>query len=309
MGGHTAAVPGAFLRRMYDGEQFDLARLVAAKATTVSVCLPARDEASTIGPIIDAVRTELVSTGLVDEIVVLDDGSTDATASVAAAAGARVVSTAEVLADAGPPGGKGDALWKSVHVAHGDVIVWCDADVTNFDARFVVGLLGPLLTHPEIAFVKAFYERPLGDGEPGGRVTELVARPLVSLLHPQLASIVQPLAGEYAGRRTLLEALPFVQGYGVDLGLLIDVVASCGIEAVAQVDLGVRTHRNRPLRDLSPMALAVMQTAMARAGLPIERAATLVRPGVEAVEVAHVERPPLVTVPAYRRSRRRARPA
>lgn len=291
------------MTRTYDAHAFDdLARLVAAKAgTTVSVCLPARDEAATIGRIVDIIRCNLADAGLVDEIVVIDDRSTDRTAAVAAAAGARVESTTALLAGYGPAGGKGDALWRSVHAAQGDVIVWCDADITNFDARFVTGLVGPLLVHPELGFVKGFYERS------GGRVTELVARPLVSLLYPHLGSIVQPLSGEYAARRDIVEELPFVQGYGVDLGLMIDITERFGMEVVAQVDLGTRVHRNRPLGELGPMALAIMQTAFAKAALPVDRAAmaTLMRPGCEPVDLVHVERPPLVSVPAYRRQRRK----
>ena len=158
-------------------------------------------------------------------------------------------------------------MWKSVFAADGDLIVWCDADITNFDGRFVIGLLGPLLERADVGFVKGYYDRPV-DGKPGtgGRVTELVARPLISLLFPRLAGIVQPLSGEYAGRREVLEAVPFVQGYGVDLGLLVDISHRFGMESIAQVDLGVRLHRNRTLDELSPQALAVMQTAFTKAG-------------------------------------------
>ena len=178
----------------------------------------------------------------------------------------------------GPGEGKGEALYKSVAAARGDLIAWCDADIRDFAAHFVVGLVGPLLTRSDISFVKGFYDRPL-DGSPhgGGRVTELMARPVIAALFPHLASIVQPLSGEYAGRRSLLERLPFVQGYGVDLGLLIDIAEVEGTEAIAQVDLGLRRHRNRSLEELGPQALAVLQTALGRAertGPP----ATLVRP-------------------------------
>lgn len=284
--------------------QWEAAKLARTRgATTVSVCLPARDEARTVGAIVDRVRRELIErTGLVDEVLVLDDGSTDATADVAAAAGARVERVADLLPALGPGSGKGEALWKSVYAARGDIVVWCDADIANFDARFVVGLLGPLLSDPEIAFVKGFYDRPVdGQHGQGGRVTELMARPAVALLHPHLNGIVQPLSGEYAGRREVLEVVPFVQGYGVDLGLLIDVAARVGLHAMAQVDLGVRVHRNRPLEQLGPTALAVLQTALARAGsgasAPVP---TLVRPGVDPVVLPHRERPPLASVAAYR---------
>jgi glucosyl-3-phosphoglycerate synthase len=196
-------------------------------------------------------------------------------------------------------------MWRGLHAAHGDIVVWCDADITNFGPRFVVGLVGPLLTEPSVGFVKGFYDRPV-KGEPGtgGRTTELVARPLISLLFPRLACIVQPLAGEYAGNRELLEAVPFVQGYGVDLGLLVDISAEFGTEAIAQVDLGTRVHRNRTLDELSPQALAIMQTAFVKAGIPLNSAmaATLVRPGREPVPMAHVERPPLASLRLQNRS-------
>ena len=263
----------------------DLLR-AAKHGRTVSVCLPARDEAPTIGPIIEAC---LELGPLVDEVLVVDDGSRDETCEVAAAAGARVARTVDVLPECGPGRGKGEALWKSLHAANGDIIVWCDADVHNFSPSFVTGLLAPLLTTDDVAFVKAFYERPL-DGRPneGGRVTELVARPLIGLLFPHLAFLAQPLAGECAGRREVLERLPFVQGYGVDLALLVDIAARWGVDAIAQVDLGTRVHRNRPLSELAPQARAIMETALARAGLDVD------------VDVE--ERPPMVEVPAYRKS-------
>jgi glucosyl-3-phosphoglycerate synthase len=267
------------------------------------VCLPARDEAATIGPIIEAIRRDLVeAVGLVDEVLVVDDRSSDATQQVARDAGARVVSADEVLPELGPGSGKGEALYKSVAAATGDLIAWCDADIRDFAPHFVVGLVGPLLTRPEVSFVKGFYDRPVeGEAHGGGRVTELMARPAIAALFPHLSSIVQPLSGEYAGRRTLLERLPFVQGYGVDLGLLVDIADLEGPEAIAQVDLGLRRHRNRPLHQLGPQALAVLQTALSRAGSPATRPATLVRPDHEPVEVGIGERPPLVGVPAYRR--------
>jgi glucosyl-3-phosphoglycerate synthase len=292
--------------RSFGRGAFDPQRLARAKrAATVSVCLPARDEAATVGQIVDIICSELVQRiGLVDEVVVIDDGSTDDTAAVAAAAGARVERAAEVLSEFEGRSGKGDALWRSLHVANGDIVVWCDADITNFHPDFITGLLGPLLTNTDVGFVKGYYERPgTSAGEVGGRVTELVARPLISLFFPDLAPIVQPLSGEYGGRREVLEALRFVTGYGVDLGLLIDVTARFGLGALAQVDLGTRLHRNRPLDDLGPMALEVMQAVFSRAEVPFDQA-VLVRPGVVPVDRAHVERPPLVDVPAYQARRR-----
>jgi glucosyl-3-phosphoglycerate synthase len=268
------------------------------------VCLPARDEEATVGAIVTDLRSRLVErVGLVDEVLVVDDHSLDATAKVAEEAGARVVAVDDVLPELGPGEGKGEALWKSVAAAEGDLIVWCDADITDFGRRFVTGLVGPLLTTPEIEFVKGFYDRPVGtSAHGGGRVTELVARRAIALLFPHLSSIVQPLAGEYAGRRSLLERLPFVQGYGVDLGLLVDITDLEGTGVVAQVDLGTRRHRNRPLDELGPQALAVLQTALQRAGhVDDDLVATLVRPDLEPVELVVGERPPLVDVPAYRR--------
>ncbi len=296
--------PAATVLRAFHHAEFDVRTLVEAKGgQRISVCLPARDEAATVGAIVEVINDELVAAGLVDEVLVVDDHSTDGTAAVAASAGARVLDAASVLPDFGEGHGKGEALWKSLYAASGDLIAWCDADLIDFDPAFVVGLLGPLLLRPDVGFVKGFYDRPSDDpGDRGGRVTELVARPLLALLFPHLSSIVQPLAGEYAGRRELLEQIPFVEGYGVDLALLVDITARFGPDVIAQVDLGVRHHRNRPLDELSPQAAAILQTALHRAGSRVGVArATLVRPGLEPVEVEVAERPPLVTVPAYGR--------
>jgi len=280
-------VSRAPMLRTWHHAEFPEARLRAAKrGRSVSVCLPARDEAATIGSIVRVCRD---LQPLVDEVVVVDDGSTDDTRVVASAAGARVVAAGDVLPECGPGSGKGEALWKSIHAAHGDLIVWCDADVRNFGPPFVIGLLGPLLTSDEVGFVKGFYDRPLdGRAGEGGRVTELVARPLISILFPHLTPVLQPLGGECAGRREVLEQVPFVQGYGVDLGLLVDVAGRFGLGAMAQVDLGERVHRNRPLAELAPQAEAIIATALTRAGLAV------------AVEVD--ERPPMIEVPAYRKS-------
>lgn len=241
---------------------FSAGGLAASKdGRQVTVCLPARDEEATVGAIVANIVTELVEDhGLVDEVLVVDDGSTDATGAVSRGAGARVVCTSGL--------GKGGAMWTGVSEAEGDLIVFCDADLRNFSSSFVVGLLGPLLADDAIAFVKAFYDRPYEDlpGQ-GGRVTELVAKPLLRRLFPHLSLVLQPLAGECAGRREVLERLPFVEGYGVDLGLVIDVVECFGAGALAQVDLGHRRHRNRPLAELGPQAEAVLATALARAGL------------------------------------------
>ena len=251
--------------RTFAAHDFGAEALVAAKGgRRVSVCLPARDEEATVGAIVARVRSALVeAVPLVDEVLVVDDGSTDGTAAEASAAGARVVRRG--VAD-GPPG-KGQALRRAVEEATGDVLVFLDADVRNFDVHFVVGLLGPVLTGPGAALVKATYRRPLeGSDGPGGRVTELVARPLLARLFPELAAVAQPLAGECAAPRSVLEAVPFADGYGVEVGLLIDVAARCGYDALAQVDLGERVHRNRPLDELAPQAAAVIDVVLDRAG-------------------------------------------
>ena len=219
----------------------------------------------------DAVRRDLVDLArpLVDELVVIDSGSTDRTDAVARAAGARVVHVDDVLPAVPAVRGKGDALWRSLAATSGDVVVFVDADLLSFDPSYVTGLLGPLLTDPEISFVKAAYDRPLVNGSVshpsgGGRVTEMVARPLLNLHWPQLAGFVQPLAGEYAARRTLLEQLPFATGYGVELAMLIDTERRLGLDAMAQVDLGSRRHRNHDDQRLGRMAAEIWQAALAR---------------------------------------------
>ncbi|HEX5586494.1 MAG TPA: glucosyl-3-phosphoglycerate synthase [Acidimicrobiia bacterium] len=287
-----------------------LAALVAAKdalGVTVSVCLPARNEEATVGQIVSTVRRNLLQrVGLVDEVVVMDDGSTDATAEAAAYDGARVAAVDGVLPGLTPGSGKGNALWLSLYECTGDIICWVDADIRNFAPHFVTRLLAPLLTDPAVGFVKGFYRRPLFDKVTGGgRVTELMARPVISALFPHLADFVQPLAGEYAGRRTLLESVPFVEGYGVEIGLLVDLVARYGPGAMAQADLGVREHRNRPLDELGPQAMAVLVTGLRRAGVPVDRRlAELVRYDAhqhqERVPVEIRERPPMISIPAYR---------
>ena len=276
--------------------------------TLVSVCLPARDEADTVGAIVEAVRRELIEREhLVDEIVVIDDGSKDATAEIAAAEGALVVAESSILPELPSGSGKGNALWKSLFACRGDIICWLDADIRNFRADFVTRLVQPMLDDSSVLFTKAYYRRPLHD-EPngGGRVTELVARPLLSHLFPALREIIQPLSGEYAGRREILEALPFVEGWGVELGLLVDLAARYGSDVITQVDLGVREHRNRPLDELGPQAFAILLAALRKAGVddvsPL--AAELVRFDGEhtrvTVPVEVRERPPMRSIPAYR---------
>ena len=271
-------MPGSgdwFERRTFRHSDFDVARLVRAKreqGLTVSVAIPALNEEATVGPIVERIRSELVEeTPLVDELAVIDSSSSDRTVAEARTAGADVYQDHEILPDIEAFAGKGEALWKSLFVLRGDLVLWLDADITNFHPRFVYGPLGPLLTDPEIGYVKSFYRRPLGDAADGptralegGRVTELTARPLINMFWPQLAGLLQPLAGEYAGRRTILEQVPFCTGYGVEIGLLIDIAERFGIEAMAQVDLEERTHRNRPIGELSRMAFAVAHAALTR---------------------------------------------
>jgi glucosyl-3-phosphoglycerate synthase len=256
-------------RRSWSASDRPLDQLVAAKArrrTTVSVVLPALDEESTVGEIVTVIRRELMeAVPLVDELVVIDSGSVDRTAEIAAAAGARVVHRDAILPRIPAVPGKGEVLWRSLMVTSGDVVCFVDADLRQFSADFVSGVLGPLLTEPEVQFVKAVYDRPLGDvAGQGGRVTELVARPLLNLHWPQLAGFVQPLGGEYAARRSLLERLPFPVGYGVELGLLVDALHMVGLDALAQVDVGSRLHRHQDGQALGRMAAAIYRTAQLR---------------------------------------------
>ena len=280
----------------------------ARSGLSISVCLPARNEEATVGHIVGTIRRELMDrVPLVSEVVVIDDASTDATAVVARDAGARVVSEPSILADCGPGRGKGNALWKSLYACTGDIVCWVDADIRNFGPHFVTRLVAPLLTSDTTVFTKAFYRRPL-HGEPtgGGRVTELMARPLLSHLFPTLSDIVQPLAGEYAGRRDALETIPFVQGWGVEFGLLVDLCERFGRDAIAQADLGVREHRNRPISELGAPALAILVTALRRAGFEDlgPEISELVRfdddGKRELSKVATSERPPILSIPAYR---------
>ncbi len=247
--------------------EFDAGGLASAKSgRTVSVCIPARNEAATIGPIVRTVVAELTASGggvpLVDEVLVVDDGSTDDTAAIAAGAGARVV-TGDTAS-----GGKGQAMRVALHEAEGDLIAFIDGDVTNFGPHFVTGLLGPLLTDDSVTVVKGFYQRPLHGGpDGGGRVTELMARPVIDLLFPALSFVRQPLAGETAAPRWVLEKCALADGYAVELALLVDVASRFGVETIAQVDLGVRAHRNRPLSELRPQATDILAAALARSPL------------------------------------------
>jgi hypothetical protein len=310
-----------FGKRTFHYQQFEPAKLRAAKerlGLTVSVCLPTRDEAATVGTIVKALRKSLERSRLIDEIVVMDAGSVDDTATIALAEGARVFREQDVLPEVGPGSGKGEALWKSLHACRGDVICWIDADIRNFHPRFVHGLLGPLLMDPEVLYVKAFYERPIRERNAlrstgGGRVTELVARPLLNLLWPQLAGIVQPLSGEYAGRRVALEQVPFSSGYGVELGLLVDLAERFGMDAIAQVDLERRVHRNQEVQALGRMSFGILQAVFLRLveegrAAPGTYGTTLVQFSnqlreyhLEPREIVTTRRPPIVTVDGYLR--------
>ncbi|MFF7715474.1 glucosyl-3-phosphoglycerate synthase [Streptomyces sp. NPDC007988] len=297
-------------RRSWSVADRPLDRLLSAKQdTTVSVVLPALNEEATVGEIVTVIRRELMTdvVPLVDELVVVDSGSTDRTAEVAARAGARVVHRDAILPRVPAVPGKGEVLWRSLLVTDGDIVCFVDADLKEFSADFVSGIVGPLLTDPEVQFVKAMYDRPLGDtpGQ-GGRVTELVARPLLNLHWPQLAGFVQPLGGEYAARRSLLERLPFPVGYGVELGLLVDALHTVGLDALAQVDVGVRLHRHQDGQALGRMAAAIYRTAQLRlsrghlvrpALTQFERGEDGFVPRTHAVDTE--ERPPMADIAEY----------
>ncbi len=253
--------------RTFDHRYAGTTELVAAKAgRRVSVCLPARDEATTVGPIVGSIVGSLTAAGggadLVDEVLVVDDRSHDATAEVARSAGARVVRTPS------GGGGKGAAMRVALEQSDGDLVVFVDADIKNFGPHFVTGLLLPLLLHDDVALVKGCYDRPLaGRSGEGGRVTELVAKPVLDLLFPELARVQQPLAGETAAPRAVLDKVGLTDGYGVEIAVLIDVAEHFGTGSIAQVDLGTRIHRNRPLRQLRPQATDVLRAALRRAGV------------------------------------------
>jgi glucosyl-3-phosphoglycerate synthase len=275
--------------RSFHHAEFPPERLAAA-AIPASVCLPARDEARTIGPILDALAP-LREAGVVDQIVVVDD-SRDGTGDIARARGAEVHPQESLRPDLGPVLGKGDAMWRALSVLRGDVVCFLDADSREFGGHFATGLIGPLLCAPGVSFVKAHYRRPFRVGdvtlpEGGGRVTELMARPLLERFYPELAAVRQPLAGEFAARRELLERLPFTTGYGVEIALLVDAWRAVGVEGLAQVDLDVRQNAHKTLPELAPMADEVLAAAMVR----LEREARLSSGGE-----APVERPPMARV-------------
>ncbi len=275
--GALAAMPGDvwLSDRSWTRPHWTVEELEAAKAgRTISVVLPALDEEDTVESVIDSISP--VVGGLVDELIVLDSGSTDDTEIRAIAAGARVVNREQALPEIAPRPGKGEVLWRSLAATSGDIVVFVDSDLIDPHPMFVPRLLGPLLSEHGIHLVKSFYRRPLNAHDAsgregatgGGRVTELVARPLLASLRPELGCVLQPLGGEYAATRELLTSLPFAPGYGVEIGLLVDTFDRLGLDAIAQVNLGVRAHRNRPLTELASMSRQVIATLLSRCGVP-----------------------------------------
>lgn len=277
-------------QRSFHHSRYSAAAIAAERGCGVSVCLPARECAETVGEIVGRLA-RLRDAGAIDEVVVVDAASPDGTADVAEATGARVVQEAELMPTFGPVLGKGDAMWRALSVLSGELVVYLDADSEGFSEHFAVGLLGPLVCEPDVQFVKAFYRRPfehegMSVPEGGGRVNHLMARPALRLFYPELAGVRQPLAGEVAARRELLQRIPFVTGYGVEIAMLIDVWREVGLEGIAQVDLDEHRNRHQPLHALSKMADTVLGTVAAR--VAAEGRLTL-----EADSLAPAERPPL----------------
>jgi glucosyl-3-phosphoglycerate synthase len=276
-------------RTRYHHSHFPPELIAAERDCSISVCVPARDEARTIGPIVESL-VRLRELGAVDQVVVVD-ASRDGTGAIAAARGADVHAQADLMPGFGDVLGKGDAMWRALSVLSGDVVCFVDADTEQFGEHFACGLVGPLVVDPRVRFVKGYYRRPFRLGgelspEGGGRVTELTARPLLQLFYPQLADVRQPLAGEISARRELLEQLPFATGYAVEIAMLIDAYELAGIDAIAQVDLDVRQNRHQPLSELGPMATAVLGAVAERAGV------------VDALPERIVERPPMAALRA-----------
>ena len=318
----AARVDRWFAESNYHHSEFaDLDRLVTLKrkqGLTISAVLPTLNEAATIGPIVRAARQELMEkVPLLDELLVIDSNSDDDTRAIAEAEGARVVIHSHVLPHYGSYHGKGEALWKSLYETTGDLVAWSDTDIVDWHPRFLYGTLGPLLADQRIGYVKAYYQRPIvEDGVlkagGGGRVTELVARPLINLFFPELSGYIQPLAGEYAGRREHLEQIPFFTGYAVEIGHLIDLVERLDLDGLGQVDLDVRVHRNQELEGLSRMSFVILQAVMKRleerrrARLFAELGSTIKLPrsgpgrlSLEVTELADHERPPIIRIPEY----------
>lgn len=299
-----------------------LVDLKQRQGVTISLALPTLNEEKTVGKIVSTIKKQLIERyPLIDEFIVVDSNSSDNTVEIVSSLGIPVINHPDILPAQGTYRGKGEALWKSLHATTGDILVWIDSDITGFNPKFVYGLLGPLLTQPHLSFVKGFYRRPLNLGghistTGGGRVTELTARPLINLFYPELSGLVQPLAGEMAGRREVLEAVPFFTGYGVETGLLIDILERFGLRSIAQTDLEVRVHRNQSLLSLSKMAFAIVQVVIKRLGEgkrlelleDVNTSMKLIHYApaelfLEVQEVREHERPPIDTIPDYRRER------
>ncbi len=311
-----------FAQNTFQADEFaDLDQLIELKreqGVTISLALPALNEEATVGKVIRTVKRALMDrTPLLDEIVLIDSNSTDRTRQIARKAGIPVYIHQELLPEYGARRGKGEALWKSLFVTRGDIVVWIDTDIVNIHPRFVYGIIGPMLLNRDIQFVKGFYRRPLRVGDKlqaggGGRVTELTARPLINLFYPELSGVIQPLSGEYGGRRHALERCAFTSGYGVETSLLIDIYELFGLSAIAQVDLLERVHHNQSLEALSKMSFAIIQTVMRKLERHYERAfiadvnktMKLIRYEaggyyLELEEIAELERPPMIEVPEY----------
>lgn len=296
----------------------ELIQLKQEQGVTISLAMPTLNNEDTIGNVIQIIKTALMDeVPLLDEIIIMDSDSTDRTRQIAEDLGVPVHVHQKLLTDLEPRSGKGEALWKSLLVAKGDIIAWIDSDIVNIDPRFVYGIIGPLLSNRNVQFVKGFYRRPLKIGEElyfgaGGRVTELTARPLLNLFYPELSGVIQPLSGECAGRRGTLEQLTFFSGYGVDIGLLIDVLGKNGLDSIAQVDLLERIHNNQELNALSKMSFEILQTVLRtledRFGPSLltdvnNTMNTIQYTGgtysLEAEEIVERMRPPMITIPAY----------
>ncbi|MGE5251947.1 MAG: glucosyl-3-phosphoglycerate synthase [Bacteroidota bacterium] len=313
-----------FAENTFHAEEFsDLRALLKLKHQqnlTVSLALPALNEEETVGTVIRTVKSELMErVPLLDEIVLMDSNSVDRTREIATELGVPVYIHQEILPAHGARPGKGEGLWKSLYVTHGDILLWIDTDIVNINPSFVYGLLGPLLMNRDVLFVKGYYQRPLKvDGKMqaggGGRVTELTARPLLNLFYPELSGMIQPLSGEYGGRRSALEGLPFSSGYGVEIGLLIDIFEKYGLRTLAQVDLSERIHHNQPLDSLSRMSFAIIQTVVRRLERrygnnildDINKTMKSIRYDqgnlfLQVNEIAELERPPMLELEEYRR--------
>ncbi len=311
-----------FAENTYHADEFaDLDALLDLKrrrGLTISLALPALNEEATLGNLVRSIKGPLMEeVPLIDELVLIDSRSTDRTVEIATSLGVPVFVHQDILPQYGLRRGKGEALWKSLHVTHGDLVFWIDTDIVNIHPRFVYGLIGPLLLNPDVQFVKGFYRRPLRvngklEAGGGGRVTELTARPLLNLFYPELSGVIQPLSGEYGGRRSLLEQLSFYTGYGVETGMLIDVLEKAGLSSIAQVDLKERVHRNQPLQALSKMSFAIIQVVINKLERrfgpdlleDVNTSMKLILQEndqfrLEVQEIIEYERPPMAEIPEY----------